>query len=75
MKLARDAWRHRAARKNDNHPDSDLAEVGGLSAIQALGQIEGSILRISRIFKAVCGGFPSLNEQMSGPKQVFTLNV
>ena len=27
--------------KYDNHPDSDLAELGKLSAIQALGQIEG----------------------------------
>ena len=26
-------------------------------------------------FKAVCGGFPSLNEQMSGQKHVFSLNV
>ena len=35
--------------KNDNHPDSGLDEVSRLSAIQALGQIEGSIMNNSRI--------------------------
>ena len=45
-----------------NHPDSDLAGPGKLSAKKSLGQVEGSILSNSRNFKVVRGGFPTFDK-------------
>ena len=54
-----------------NHPDSDLAEVGKLSAKKALGQIESSLLSYCKIFKVVQGGSPTLDEQYEWKARIF----
>ena len=45
-----------------NHPDSNLAEVGKLSAQKALGHLDGSAYfeQLQKFFKVVRGAFPSL---------------